>query len=87
MQRHGLVQRAPATAVMDVIGRLCGLQAQHLLGRGDLVKTWAMRCTLHLLPAHEYGMYGWLTPAVVTDGRITGVWSDGDDGPEIEEFA
>ena len=44
-----------------------------------------------LLPAEYkarvYRQAGWLTPAVVVDGRIAGVWTEEDDGPEIEEFA
>ena len=43
-----------------------------------------------LLPAEHkarvYRQAGWLTPALVVDGRIAGVWSEGEDGPEIEEF-
>ena len=101
MERHGLVQRAPASATMDVIGRLCGLHAQvassaeamlavrvedppaaqDLLDRGELVKTWSMRGTLHLLPAHEYGMWqaafstfdNFLKPAW---SRASGLWPD-----------
>ena len=80
MARHGLAQRAPATAAMGVVERLCGLHAQvmssaeltlwarvdglqrDLLSRAlwadrTLVKTWSMRGTLHLLPAHEYGLW------------------------------
>ena len=101
MQRHGLARRAPASAAMDVISRLCGLHAQvassaeamlaarvedppaaqDLVDRGELVKTWSMRGTLHLLPAHEYGMWqaafstfdNFLKPAW---SRASGLWPD-----------
>jgi uncharacterized protein YcaQ len=78
--RHGLVQRAPASALLDVVARLCGVHAQVAscaelalwarlegLPRGAvdrllweeraLVKTWAMRGTLHLLPAAQLPRY------------------------------
>ena len=78
--RHGLVERAPAAALLDVVARLCGVHAQVAssaeltlwarlegLERGAvdrllweeraLVKTWAMRGTLHLLPAAELPRY------------------------------
>ena len=76
-RRHGLHERAPASAMLDVAGDLCGVHAQvmssaelTLWARVDdltpdavpnalwrdrtLVKTWAMRGTLHLLPARDY---------------------------------
>src|ERR1700732_3952163 len=37
-----------------------------------LVKTWAMRGTLHLLPADEYGM--WLRVLALYDARRTVKW-------------
>jgi len=78
--RHGLVERAPAAALLDVVARLCGVHAQVAssaeltlwarldgLQRGAvdrllweeraLVKTWAMRGTLHLLPAADLPRY------------------------------
>ena len=78
MRRHLLdpVSNLPAT---DVVGRLCGVQAQvassaelavrvrqtasrsdevaDALASGDLVKTWAMRGTLHLLRPEDAGNY------------------------------
>ena len=76
MQRQHLTQRAPRTAMLDVVAALSGVHAQLMssaeltlwarvddLGAGDvaealwqersLVKTWAMRGTLHLLPAAD----------------------------------
>jgi Winged helix DNA-binding domain len=80
MRRHHLVERAPASEMLEVTGRICGLHAQvtssaelTLSARVDgldrdavlkalweersLVKLWAMRGTLHLLPAAEIGMW------------------------------
>src|SRR5262245_15578551 len=80
MERQHLAVRAPASALVDVVGDLCGLQAQVLssavlaawarvdgLDAGAveralwderaLVKTWAMRGTLHLLPARALGLW------------------------------
>jgi hypothetical protein len=77
LRRHHLVERAPASAMLDVVADLAGLHAQvmssaelTLWARVDgidpdavrralwddrtLVKTWAMRGTLHLLPARDY---------------------------------
>jgi uncharacterized protein YcaQ len=79
-RRHRLHERAPATAMLQVAGELCGVHAQvmssaelTLHARVDdlestavadalwrdrtLVKTWAMRGTLHLLPAVEYPLW------------------------------
>jgi winged helix DNA-binding protein len=78
--RHGLDERAPRDAMLDVAAALCGVHAQlpssaelALWARVDglrpgdvdralwkdraLVKTWAMRGTLHLLPAAELGRW------------------------------
>ena len=79
-RRHGLAERAPAGAMLEVVSRLCGVHAQ-LMGSAELtlwarlegldpdavatalwhdrtlVKTWAMRGTLHLLPAAELGLW------------------------------
>ena len=75
--RHHLDERAPATAMLEVVARICGLHAQVLSSaeltlwarveslepgavaralweERSLVKTWAMRGTLHLLPAAEF---------------------------------
>ena len=76
LRRHHLAERAPADAMLDVVGRIGGLHAQVMssaeltlwarvegLERDavqralwqdrSLVKLWAMRGTLHLLPAAE----------------------------------
>jgi uncharacterized protein YcaQ len=93
MDRHGLVQRAPAADWSRVVARICGLHAQVQssaeltlwarvddLGNGavaqalwtdrTLVRTWAMRGTLHLLPAAELatwvGAQGVLKPRYET---------------------
>jgi hypothetical protein len=80
IRRHHLDRRAPASSVLAVASRLCGLHAQlmssaeltvwaraeHLDRRAvqralwedrTLVKTWAMRGTLHLLPADELPLW------------------------------
>jgi uncharacterized protein YcaQ len=80
VRRQGLAERAPASALLDVTSRLCGVHAQvassaelTLWARVDglrpgavdrllweeraLVKTWAMRGTLHLLAAAELPRY------------------------------
>ena len=80
MARHGLARRAPATAAMGVVERLCGLHAQvmssaeltawarledlpsdsvrnALWKTHSLIKLWAMRGTLHLLPARDLGLW------------------------------
>jgi len=80
VRRQHLEKRAPAKRMLDVAGRLCGLQAQvmssaelALWARVDhlksdavsralwhdrsLVKTWAMRGTLHLLPSSDLAMW------------------------------
>src|ERR1035438_4743592 len=89
-RRHHLVERAPASSMLAVARRLCGLHAQ-LMSSAELtlwarvedldrravaralwedrtlVKSWAMRGTLHLLPADELP-YG--TPLSVRAGDI-----------------
>jgi hypothetical protein len=80
LERHGLAERAPASGMLELVSRLCGVHAQlmrsaelTLHARLDglapeavagalwedrtLVKTWAMRGTLHLLPAAELGLW------------------------------
>jgi uncharacterized protein YcaQ len=80
MQRHHLDRLAPASAMLDVAGRVCGLHAQVMSSAGlslwarvdglraadvpralwedrSLIKTWAMRGTLHLLPAKEWPLW------------------------------
>src|SRR5688572_11847635 len=69
MRRHGLVDRPFASAV-EAASALCGLHAQVLssadltafvrgasVDRAGLVKTWAVRGTLHLLPEEELGLW------------------------------
>jgi len=80
VRHHSLEQRAPASELLAVASRLCGVHAQvfssaeltlwarvQRLERGavqravwgdrKLVKTWAMRGTLHLLPAAELPLW------------------------------
>ncbi len=78
MRRH-LLDPVGRLSVADVVGRLCGVQAQvassaelavrvrretsrrgevaRALRDGRLIKTWAMRGTLHLLKADEAGAF------------------------------
>jgi hypothetical protein len=78
MRRH-LLDPVGRLAVADVVGRLCGVQAQvassaelavrvrrensqrgevaRALRDGRLIKTWAMRGTLHLLKPEEAGIF------------------------------
>src|SRR3712207_6084562 len=78
--KQQLHERAPASEMLEVADRLCGVHAQvmssaelTLWARVDdlepdavaralwqdrtLVKTWAMRGTLHLLPASDYALW------------------------------
>ena len=80
LERQQIARRAPATARLDVVRRVCGLHAQvascaelTLWARVDeldretvaralwdersLVRTWAMRGTLHLLASDELGLW------------------------------
>jgi Winged helix DNA-binding domain len=100
MRRHRLVERAPASEMLDVAGRICGLHAQvmssaelTLCARVDgiaadavqdalwrersLVKLWAMRGTLHLLPSTEIGM--WLAALGTYEHYLKPVWLRGFD--------
>jgi len=94
-RRHGLDARAPATELLAVASRLCGVHAQ-LMGSAELtlwarlegldreavatalwedrtlVKTWAMRGTLHLLPAGELGL--WLAGTSTFDHFLKPAW-------------
>ncbi len=90
-RRQGLGARRPASELVEVASRLCGLHAQlkasaeltawarlddlppgavtaALWDERTLVKTWAMRGTLHLLPASEIGLW-WAV--LGTDDRHT----------------
>ena len=80
MVRHCLVTPAPAKKRLDVVSRVCGLQAQVLSSaelalwarvdgleqdtldaalwrQRSVVKLWAMRGTLHILPSAEFGIW------------------------------
>ena len=96
--RHHLDERAPATAMLEVVADIAGLHAQvmssaelTLAARVDglrpddarralweersLVKTWAMRGTLHLLPASEFPL--WQAALSTRRGWETGAWQRG----------
>ena len=101
MERHHLVERAPASDLVGVVADIGGLHAQlmssaelSVLARVDglerdalqdalwkhrtLVKLWAMRGTLHLLPSVELDV--WLSAlGTFTDRGMTG-------HPEIDEL-
>ena len=92
MERQ-LLAPVPAAGIVEVVSRLCGVQAQvpssaelavrlrsssigpgevpNALGDGRLIRTWAMRGTLHLLTARDAGTFlsliaagrPWETPA------------------------
>jgi hypothetical protein len=93
--RHHLDERAPATAMLDVVATIAGLHAQvlssaelTLAARVDgldpdavrralweertLVKTWAMRGTLHLLPSAEFPL--WQAALSTRRGYEAGAW-------------
>ncbi len=98
MGRHHLVERAPRSALLDVVSDLCGLHAQlmssaeltawarvadlepdavatALADDRTLVKSWAMRGTLHLLRASEYGL--WLGGLGTYRHYLKPAWSKG----------
>ncbi|MEA2973156.1 MAG: hypothetical protein QOG82_1614 [Actinomycetota bacterium] len=98
MARHHLVERAPRSALLDVVSDICGLHAQLsssaeltawarvadlepdaiATALGDdrsLVKSWAMRGTLHLLPSSEYGL--WLGGLSTYQHYLKPAWSTG----------
>lgn len=94
MERHRLVERAPASDLVRVAREICGLHAQlmssaelslwarlrdldrdaveeALWKQRALVKLWAMRGTLHLLPSAELGV--WVAAlGTYTDRGMTG---------------
>lgn len=84
MRRHGLVDR-PFGAATEVASALCGLHAQVASSadltafvrgaepsREGLVKTWAVRGTLHLLPLAELGI--WHSAMSTSDHFLKGAW-------------
>ena len=96
--RHHLEERAPATAMLEVVAGIAGLHAQvmssaeltlwarvealapdavrrALWEERSLVKTWAMRGTLHLLPAAEFPVW----QAALSTRRLweAGAWQRG----------
>jgi Winged helix DNA-binding domain len=95
LRRHHLTDRAPASAMLEVVRRIGGLHAQvmssaeltvHARVEGlepdavqralwderSLVKLWAMRGTLHLLPAAELGT--WLAAFGTYEHYLKPVW-------------
>ena len=98
MTRHHLIERAPRSALLDVVSDVCGLHAQltssaeltawarvadlepdavaTALGHDrTLVKSWAMRGTLHLLRSSEYGL--WLGGLAAYRHYLKPAWSKG----------
>ena len=93
MRRHHL-EEVDGGGAVDVVRRLCGVQAQvassaalavaarqkkpdtdaaaKALQRRDLVRTWAMRGTLHLLPTEDAGSY--LALLAAARSWTKGVW-------------
>lgn len=87
MRRHGLVDR-PFGSAAEVASALCGLHAQvgssadltafvrgAAPSREGLVKTWAVRGTLHLLPLAELGV--WQSAMSTYDHFLKGAWVRG----------
>lgn len=84
MRRHGLVDR-PFPVAAEVASALCGLHAQvgssadltafvrgAAPSREGLVKTWAVRGTLHLLPVAELGV--WQSAMSTYEHFLKGAW-------------
>ena len=84
MRRHGLVD-GPFGSAAEVATALCGLHAQvgssadltafvrgAAPSRDGLVKTWAVRGTLHLLPVAELGV--WHSAMSTYDHFLKGAW-------------
>lgn len=84
MRRHGLVDR-PFAGSAEVASALCGLHAQvgssadltafvrgAAPSRSGLVKTWAVRGTLHLLPVAELGV--WQSAMSTYEHFLKGAW-------------
>lgn len=87
MRRHGLVDR-PFGNAAEAASALCGLHAQvgssadltafvrgATPSREGLVKTWAVRGTLHLLPVAELGI--WQSAMSTYDHFLRGAWVRG----------
>lgn len=72
----GLHAQVMSSAELTALCRIEGLRpgdiAKALWQDGSLVKTWAMRQTLHLLPANEYGM--WLNAFGLYNGTKSPQW-------------
>jgi len=84
MRRQGLVDR-PFVGSVEVASALCGLHAQVASSadltafvrgaapsRSGLVKTWAVRGTLHLLPVAELGV--WQSAMSTYEHFLKGAW-------------
>ena len=107
--RHHLDERAPPTAMLDVVAEIAGLHAQvmssaelTLAARIDgldpdavrralweertLIKTWAMRSTLHLLTSAEFPL--WQAALSTRRGFESGAWRKafGVTGEELERL-
>ena len=75
----GLHAQVLSSAELAVWARVDGLRPgeveEELWERRSLVKTWAMRGTLHLLPAQEYGL--WQAALDTYDHYLKGAWLRG----------
>jgi Winged helix DNA-binding domain len=85
MERHGLSGAPRFATAADVATALCGLHAQVMssaeltafvrgasVSREGLLKTWAVRGTLHLLPIADLGM--WQSALSTFDHFLKGAW-------------
>jgi len=75
----GLQAQMASSAELAAWARVDGLRPdeldEELWEHRSLVKTWAMRGTLHLLPAREYGL--WQTALDTYDHYLKGAWLRG----------
>ncbi len=75
----GLQAQSASAAELAAWARIDGLRPgdldRELWERRTLVKTWAMRGTLHLLPANEYGV--WQAALDTFDHYLKGAWLRG----------
>lgn len=70
----GLHAQVMSSAEAMLAARVAGEpSAQEMLDRGELVKTWSMRGTLHLLPADEYPL--WQAAFSTYDHFLKPAWS------------